>query len=491
MLVVTNLRFAKGLWLYKLRIRVMSRRVSFNLHRFLTILVAVLGPVAVSPSAELAAQEGVAEHYLLAFVRVDNPRLIPAIHSESVPQVFSQSPFAVYLLMNRSGAPEWILCSSDGNDWDAVAEERFWNSLDVNDIRLFFSSESEFEQDDSVISTLLTHFRVRASANVSAGLLRGWNPALKLLYDDLEARSSVFSEVIPGLSEYADLYDDYVVFLAQELMSIRDISVEMNPNSDGGTTRVDVAVTPNTRLSRLISRESRSDMSILDFVPRDAQAMVFGAVDGIIATNFLNYHYKGTGKVKHDVFRAIRNGFDQLDGGVIDRWDGSWVRWTPDGSDQEVLMLGGDFQSSDLSELFDMFSNVDLKALNLAFVLDEGNSIVGFTRIRSFDLYGSIGDGSGNSDPKRYYFTVGQGKLVIAESEDYLIELVFQLNRRVGIKGSAKEMLEESSRDVVRRFESGEPVGFVRFTDNGIQYERSDSTELAQALLVTWINKLR
>ena len=80
MLVVTNLRFAKGLWLYKLRIRVMSRRVSFNLHRFLTILVAVLGPVAVSPSAELAAQEGVAEHYLLAFVRVDNPRLIPAIH---------------------------------------------------------------------------------------------------------------------------------------------------------------------------------------------------------------------------------------------------------------------------------------------------------------------------------------------------------------------------------------------------------------------------
>ncbi len=52
-------------------------------------------------------------------------------------------------------------------------------------------------------------------------------------------------------------------------------------------------------------------------------------------------------------------------------------------------------------------------------------------------------------------------------------------------------MLEESSRDVVRRFESGEPVGFVSFTDNGIQYERSDSTELAQALLVTWINKLR
>lgn len=437
-------------------------------------------------------QEGSGSYHPVFYVKVEQPTMIADLSSDSIPSAFSENPFGVYVLMNPSGYLEWVLCSShDNGTWDELKEERGWGSIQGDGTRLFFSGDSKLENGDGIINVLLANFRSTADINITAGLMAGWNAGLKHLYDDSGARAHLVSQLIPELGDHADLYDAYSESLIQELTSVDDLMLEADPNRDGRALEIQLTFAPGTRLNRIVSRESRSDLSVAEFVPGDAKQFVVGAVDGIFAANYLNFHYKASGNVEHEAFQKIRDGFDQLDGGVIDRWDGSWAKWTPEGLNEEVLLLGGDFQSSDLTELFDMLGAVDLGAANMAFRLDEDNTVVGFTRIRSLDIFESESDDAGTTDPKRYYFAVGQGKLAIAESEDYLIELVFQLNRRVGVRNSAKSMINQEDGAVVNRFEAGMRVGSVRFSGGSIQYRRTGSTELAHAMLVELINKLR
>ncbi len=437
-------------------------------------------------------KEGSISYYPVFYVKVEQPRIIPELSSDSIPSVFSQNPFGAYMLLNSSGHLEWVLCSSyDGVSWDELKEKRGWRSIQVDGTRLFFAGNSKFEEGDGIIDILVANFLSEAGVNISAGLMEGWNAGLKKLYDDSGARAHLFSQLIPELGGHAALYDSYIESLIQELTSVDDMKLELDPNRDGGTLGIQVTFAPGTRLNRIVSRESRSDLEVAEFVPANAKEFVVGAIDGIFAANYLNFHYKASGSVEHEVFQRIRNGFDRLDGGVIDRWDGSWAKWTPEGMDEDVLLLGGDFQSSDLNEIFDMFAAVDLSAINMAFRLDEDNTVVGFTRIRSFDIFESENGDADGIDPRRFYFAVGQGKLVIAESEDYLIELVFQLNRREGIRNSAKSMINQTDGAVVNRFESGMRSGSVRFSEGSIQYKRTDSMELAHAMLVGLIHLLR
>lgn len=440
----------------------------------------------------MAAKDVAERYYPVFYVKVEQPTMVPTLSSDSIPFEFPRNPFGVYVLLSSSGHLEWVLCSNqERGTWHDLKVERGWGSIPVDGTRLFVAGDSKLEVSDGIIDVLLEHYRSEASMNITAGLMPGWNAGLKELYDDSEARAHLFSQLMPELREHADLYDAYIELIIQELTSVDDLAVKADPNRDGGALEIQVVFAPGTRLNRIVSRESRSDLSVAEFVPGDAKQFVIGAVDGIFAANYLNFHYKASGNVEHEVFQKIREGFDQLDGGVIDRWDGSWAQWTPEGMEEAVLLLGGDFQSSDLNEIFDMFAAVDLDAANVAFRLDEDNTVVGFTRIRSLDIFESESDDWGAAYPKRYYVAIGQGKLVIAESEDYLIELVFQLNRRQGIRNSAKNMINQADGAVVNRFESGRRVGSVSFLDGSFQYKRTGSTELAHAMLVQLIDRLR
>jgi len=433
------------------------------------------------------------QSHLWAYLRVQEPEALSEILSSPIPEVFQQTSFSIYLLSTPGSPLEWILCSKeeDSAAWREISTEKNWSFMDISGYRLFYSESSKLKEEVSVIEFLEIHLGADVSSGISGGLLPGWNAGLKRLYDDAPSRIQLFDRMFPEMVDHSVEYADYLQWIAQELMSINSLILNIDPLGEDRKVSLRMSTVPGTRLYRLLSRKVGGSQAVLDFVPSNAESLVYGSIDGIFAGNYMNYHFKATNVIDHDLFQTLRFGVNQLDAGVIDRWDGSWATWTPKGSEAKQLLLGGDFQSSDLGELFDMFSLVDLSGTRFSIQLDEENSIVGFSRIRSLDLYDNqIQDIEDSKPMRRYFFCVAQGFLIISDSDSELIDLAFKINSRSLLKDSAKSLVAQDSTIAMSRIENGHKVGSLQMNDGRIFYQQEGRLELANYMVTRIINIL-
>ena len=478
--------------LYMHRIRRISRRVFYCYRASISRVGLLLGLILISNQVRVLAQSEPSQVHLMSYIHVQEPDALVDI-SSSIPTVFQDNSFSIYLLTSASSPLEWILCteSDDSIAWSDISNERNWTFANIPGYRLFFSQSSNLKTEASVIESVKTHLIAEASTSISVGLLPGWNAGLKLLYDNEKARTQLFTCLYPGSANHSLEYADYLQWFAQELMSLNSLDLSIDNVGNEKKTTLRITTIPGTRLNRLVSRKGEGNQSVLDFVPANAANIIYGSIDGIFAGSYFNYHFQATNMIENDLFRNLRSGLNQLDAGIIDRWDGSWVKWSAEGSEASHLILGGDFQSSDLGELFDMFSGVDLFGSPISIQLDEENSVVGFSRIRSLDIYDSEIEDVRNSRPlHRFFFCVAQGFLVISDSDSELIDLVFSLNSRSVVKDSARKLVPPDPIFAISSFENGDSVGSVRMNDGRIFYEKTGGLELTNPLIVRFINIL-
>lgn len=118
--------------------------------------------------------------------------------------------------------------------------------------------------------------------------------------------------------------------------------------------------------------------------------------------------------------------------------------WTPSEGEERVLLLGGRFLSSDLTDLFEVLSTLPLSDVSASLILDEDNTVVGFTRIRSLQWVDQ-GETSllGHLISKPLYLGITNGYFAISESESQIMELIFSLNGRKPLKDSAQPLVEQ------------------------------------------------
>lgn len=452
----------------------------------------LLGFIILSSQVGVFGQSEPNQVHLMSYLRVqDSQALLES--STSIPTVFQDNSFSIYLLISASPPLEWILCTKDVDSaaWSDISNERNWTFTDISGYRLFFSEFSNLKAEVSVIEFVKTHLGTDPSTSISGGLLPGWNAGLKLLYDDEKGRTQLFEHLFPQAAEHSLEYADYLQWFAQELMSLNSLDLSIDTIGNKNMTSLRIATIPGTRLYRLVSRKGEGSQSALDFVPANAGNLVYGSIDGLFAGSYFNYHFQATDMIEHDLIQNVRSGLNRLDAGVIDRWDGSWVKWSTQGSEASLLILGGDFQSSDLGELFDMFSGVDLFETPISIQLDEENTVVGFSRIRSLDIYDSENEDFENSERMhRFFFCVANGFLVISDSDSELIDLVFSLNSRSVLKNSARKLIPPDQIFAISSFESGEKVGSVGMNDGRIFYEKTGGLEQTNSLIVRIINIL-
>jgi|GEM_PF-2345637 len=474
------------------RIRRISRRVIYCYRVSVFGVGFLFGLILISSQTPVVGQSELDKPHLMAYLRVQEPQVLLET-SSLVPTVFQENTFSIYLLNSFSSPLEWILVTKAGESaaWLDISTKNNWSLTDIPGYRLFFVESSKLKEEVAVIEFVKTHLDTATSTSLSGGLLPGWNAGLKQLYNNEKARIRLFERLFPGAADHSIDYADYLQWFAQELMSLSSVMLSIDKLGNEGKTTLRVSVVPGTRLYRFVSRKGSGSQAVLGFVPSNAEHLSYGSVDRIFASNYMNYYYKGTNLIDHDLFKIVRSGLNQLNAGFFDRWDGSWAKWTPQGAEASLLLLGGSFQSSDLGDLFDMLSAVDLSGTPISIQLDEENTVVGFSLIRSLDLLDSHDQDVGDLRPRRrYFFGVAREFLVISDSDSALIDLVFNINSRNILKDSAQALDLNDPSFTISSFDNENRVASLRMSDERIFYEKKGDSELANSLAVRIINIL-
>lgn len=452
------------------------------------VLLSGLGPLLVPGQAENNAA------MVVAYAEALQPHATLEFGGESIPAEFSENPFSLFLIYNPGSTAvfDWVLCISKDrfNRWEHLSGQSEWRGEDHEDYRFFTRGDGTVLKSNPVVEGILDHQKRNDRPMVSAGLLPGWNSALKDLYANQDSRDLVFSNLWPQLEAHFEEYDPYLLWWIQEFTSVESLQWTFQPSLRGGRSSLEIDVTPGTRLSRLFNQKSKLDASVLGYVPKGVPNLVYGSVDPVSTNNYLNYLFKGTNLVVHAPFKEIRASLDALDSGVFDRWKGNWVKWDSPESESSALLIGGGFLPTDLSEIFDVLSKLDISSLGFGLELDANNSIAGFTRIRSVDVVRDRGTGSGATPkPNRYYVAIASNGLVVTQTESDMFELIFRLNSRKPLKNSSESLATVNPKLAILTMGAGGSSGTVQLVDGKLIYNQVGTSRSLDRVLTWIVNK--
>lgn len=386
--------------------------------------------------------------FLIAYTQVRKPTVFIPQAGVSLPSEFSKYPFSIYHLFsshNSNALESVIVVPKDTSGvWLGLAKERAWVSVEKENLLLFFNEGSALVESTAIQSRIVEHLRFSPSSVASGGLMSDWKSFLQYVQNSTDLRQVVLQAILPLKKNQIAMLGAYSHWLLDELSNIETLVWEVDPTQKAGPFAVSITTKPRSRLNRLFTMATDAPSKVFGFVPNDTAHLNLGWLHSINSNNYFNYFFKGTQGVESESFKAIRNKLNELDAGIFDRWDGSWALWHPDGGDDRLLLLGGRFQASDLSELFEVLAEVPLSGMSAYLDLDKQNSVVGFTRIRSLEW---IDEGEesliGRLLPAGpVYLGISNGFFAISESDTALMELVFKLNARSPLKESALKLLE-------------------------------------------------
>ena len=297
----------------------------------------------------LSGAEEENETYLIAYAQIQEPRLISIQPESGLPMEISEHPFSIYLLYQTElpSQLQWVVCVSEETDvpWHELAAERAWNSFTLDGFTCFVSEGSLLHKVDPGIARVLAHKKGTPTVAASAGLLSDWNAALRFLYEHDDARIPLFGSLIPSIREHPDAYTSYLPWWVEELTSIDSFYFKIDTLNERDVLTVALRTVPGSRLYKPFKKSKQSESTILSFVPKTASKLLFGQLDAAAATSYLNFFYEATNEVNDETFLRVRSGLNELDFGFFDLWDGSWATWTPQNSEDRMLLLGGRFVS--------------------------------------------------------------------------------------------------------------------------------------------------
>ncbi|MCZ6671409.1 MAG: hypothetical protein O7C75_00575 [Verrucomicrobia bacterium] len=430
---------------------------------------------------------------LIAYTKVQQPHQFPNYSGSIIPKEFSENPFSIYLLYQPESelGLDWLLCVEEqtADDWESLVSNENLLTIHKGAYYFYVRASSSVDEKSGVLDSVLDHLGETTSTAVIGGLMQGWHPALTHVNENVAASENLLGILWPRLFDHAAQFAPFVQWLASDFKAVESIHWEIDPFMVDGVSTLSMRTASLSRLYRLLDRKPQVKPIIFDFVPKTAEHLVFGSVDGASATNYINYIYRGTRDISDATFKDVRSGLDKLESGIFDRWDGSWAKWKPSGQESSMLLLGGKFLASDLSDLFEVFSELSFGETGLNLRLDENNSVVGFTRIRSLEFEGlPAGFWLGNG--VQYFFGIGNGCLVIAEDENLIIDLIFKLNGKASISDSAQKLVEGNPGLSIASFNKGELTSSVQFTQGRMLFRQKGLASDLDPILGWMINNL-
>ena len=439
---------------------------------FLILLIPVLAPLANAQN----------QTFMVAYTQVRQPQFVVPQSNVSLPEAFSIHPFSIYQLYHTKHPTELetVLCVKleTAEEWKELADKQSWKAVTNGGFVLYIPEQSSIEERPEIQAKIVDHLRYAPDSAASGGLLSEWSFAARYIQNTRGLRETVLGSLSPTLKNQAGDYEMYSQWLIHELTTMESLIWEIDPRQDSGEFAVSIMTKKGSRLNRLFNGASESGSYIFDFVPGDVSKLILGQLNGSHVTSYMNYFFKGTKSLEHETFQAIRSKLNELDPGIFDRWDGTWAVWTPEDSEERVLLLGGGFLSTDLTDLFDILGSLPLSETPVSLRLDQDNMVVGFTRIRSFEW---IDEGAiskvGRLLPKPLYFGVANGYLAIAESESHLVDLIFSLNSKKPLKNSAQSLIENQPGLAVGFYQGDEVVKSVDLNRGRLVYRRAETPE--------------
>lgn len=418
---------------------------------FVFCLFGWLAPIAMSGADQPS--------FLIAYTQVRKPTQLMPNSGVTLPAEFSKYPFSLYHVFNPTDSdqlePVLAVPLDAASVWKSLANKQSWDAVETETTLLYFKEDSSLLNSTELHTEIVDHLRYAPASVASGGLMGDWKPFLDFIQNSADLKNAFLVAVLPFLENRADLLGDYRDWLLEEFANVNTLIWEIDPEQESGAFAVSISARPGSRLYKLFNRSEGELPKMFGFVPKEPNIQI-GRVDGINANNYFNYFFKGTKSVGEDSFMRIRSHLNEIDSGIFDRWDGSWALWKPGGGEDRLLMLGGRFQASDLTELFEGLSKLPVDDLPFAIDLDKNNSVVGFTRVRSFrwvDFEGQTIVGS--LIPNEIYFGISNGFVAISESDTALMELVFSLNSRRPLKESALELIDDKRYESIVEYEDG------------------------------------
>ena len=431
--------------------------------------------------------------FAIAYAQVHQPLFVPELSENDIPAVFSQNAFSIYFIYNKTGLVrlEWILLVDESNEaaWEQTAKENNWNAVAKDSIQFFARENSSVLTETSVLEFISAHSQTPTESATTGGLLPFWNTALQHIWENADASETLLTELFPESDGLPGEFSTYLQWWVEEL-SGASVSWQTDPHIGDGQTSVSLDAAPGTRLYRVIETRSSSDLSILDFVPINAGNVAFSQVNGTRMINYFNHLYKGTENILNDSTINAREQLSKLDTGIFDRWDGSCIKWTLDRSGPSFLMLGGYFLPTDLSDLFNMLSELDLEEFGITIRLDDDNTVVGLSRVRSLEI---IWHPSNTDEPESttYYLAIGNGFMVVAEEDLQMIDLIFRLNSRDKVKDSIRRLIDRNSELAVAFFENNKAKTSLEFSNSRMIFRQAGiSNEINTGLVAVIKNFL-
>ena len=448
--------------------------LNLSLRRILAALVVLC---AVASPVSLGAAEN--PPFLVSYMQVRKPsQLIPAMES-TLPGEFSKYPFSIYHVFSAENPDtlEPVVCVPVDSSavWQSLAKKQEWLEVEHESIRMYFQAGSSLGDSASVHARIVDHLRVAPPSVASGGLMSDWKAYLGYIQNSTDLRSEFLGAVFPFLENFADTLGAYSHWVLNELSNIESLAWELDSSQGTYPFVLSATASRGSRLYRLFSAPFGEPTKLFGFVADDHSKLNLGWFHSANTTNYLNHLYRGTLDIENASFKAVRGKLNVLEADIFDRWDGSWALWNPDGGEDRLLLLGGRFQASDLSELYEVLAEVPWGEVSGSLELDEDNSVVGFTRIRSFE-WKDEGEPSPVSllVPRRVYFGVVNGFVAISESDSALTELIFSLNSRRPLRNSALTFFEDGKNFSVRDYRNEELAGTVTL-DNGRMVLRQNS----------------
>ena len=417
--------------------------------------------------------------FVVSYTQIRKPSQFIPRSGVTLPNEFSQYPFSVYHVYTGDNASELepVICISGDavSAWTALAKEQDWVSVEIDDLTCFVKAGSSLDGAADAHHTIRDHLRYSPTSVASGGLMGDWKAFLKHIQYSADSKQAFLESALPFLKGRTESLGGYDLWLLEELSKIEKLVWEVDPSLGPGTFAVSITTEEGSRLSRLLSHSTGDPPKMFGFVPKNASYLNLGWLHGTNANNYFNHFFRATADLEDETFQDIRSKLNALDAGIFDRWDGSWAQWSPKGSEDRLLLLGGRFQASDLTDLFAVLAEVPLSGLSAYLELDTDNSVVGFTRTRSL-RWVDEGEPSviGELIPNQVYLGIANGFLIISESETAIMEHIFTLNSRRPLKESALQLLEERKGFSLREYKAGELTWTVALLRGRLVY-RQDS----------------
>ena len=406
--------------------------------------------------------------FLVGYTQIRKPTQLVPQSGVTLPSEFTKYPFSLYHVFNGGAQdqlePVLAVPGDAASVWRSLAKDQAWEVVETETVQLYFKNGSTLVEEKEIQNQIVDHLRYAPASVASGGLMGDWKAFLDYLHNSADLKNAFLVAVFPFLEDREETLGDYRDWLLEEFSNVNSLVWEIDPEQESGAFAVSVSARPGSRLYKLFNRDEGELSGMFGFVPKKPDLQL-GRVDGITANNYLNYFFKGTSTVGDDSFLRIRNKLNKIDPGIFDRWDGSWAHWEAGTGGERLLLLGGRFQATDLTEIFEGLSDLPVDGLPFFIELDRKNSVVGFTRVRSFEWM-DLDEQTliGTLIPKPIYFGISNGFAAISESDTALMELVFTLNSRRPLKESAADLFDDKRYESILEYEDGEIMRSVTLT---------------------------